>query len=640
MIVGTAGHIDHGKTTLVRALTGVDTDRLKEEKARGISIELGYAYVPLPDGEVLGFIDVPGHEKLVHTMAAGASGIDLGLLVVAADDGVMPQTREHLFILEMLGVRAGAVVLSKADRVDAERLQIVREQVARLARDTFLDGAPCFAVAAAREGDAGVDALRGWLQAQALARPPRTAQGLFRLAVDRAFTLPGHGTVVTGTVHGGCLRLDDETIDLRLMPAGLPVRVRGIHAQNRASASGAAGQRCALNLPGLARQDVARGDWVADARSFVPSRHVDVQLRWQGEAALRGWTPIHVHLGAAHQLAHALPLEGAELAPGAQGLVQLVFPQPVCAMPGDRVILRNAQASATVGGARVLDPNAPDRKRRQPQRLAWLQALAVFLDGGDWLALLAQAPLGLTREQVLRLGGVPPDCAPPGASWQAGGRVLITQRHWQALQTTLQEALARFHRQFPDEPGADAARLRRMACPQAGETLWQAVLQAAAAQEQVQRQGVWWRLPGQGAVLGEAEQALADKALALLLAGGFDPPWVRDLGRALSVPEGEMRQLLRKLLRRGELAQVVPDLFYPRATVATLAALVTGLCRQHGSVQAGVFRDRTGLGRKRAIQVLEFFDRSGHTRRLRDSHVLRPDSAWLLAAQDLDESLS
>src|SRR5690606_20473801 len=305
MIVGTAGHIDHGKTTLVRALTGVETDRLKEEKKRGISIELGYAYTPLENGDVLGFIDVPGHERLVHTMAAGATGIDFGLLVVAADDGVMPQTREHLAILGLLGVRQGAVALTKVDRVDAGRLQEVHAQLAVLAENTFLQDMPVFetnAAAALPDGAAagtsppaaamsGVEALRSHLHQVAQSMDQRRSDGLFRLAIDRVFTLPGHGTVVTGTVHDGVVDIDDEAAPLRHMPSGRPVRIRSIHAQNQPSGQGRAGQRCALNLAGLERESAQRGDWIADERCFTPARNVDVQLTLLDsfEGAMRAW---------------------------------------------------------------------------------------------------------------------------------------------------------------------------------------------------------------------------------------------------------------------------------------------------------------------------------------------------------------
>ena len=632
MIIGTAGHIDHGKTTLVRALTGVDTDRLKEEKARGISIELGYAYTPLPNGDVLGFIDVPGHEKLVHTMAAGASGIDFGLLVVAADDGVMPQTREHLAILGLLGVQQGAVVLTKTDRCDEEKRQYVEHDVAQLAAGTFLQGAPVFATLANEPGDAGVARLKAYLDAQAQAMPARGAAGLFRLAVDRVFTLTGHGTVVTGTVHAGQVRAgEDGAADLRLMPAGTPVRVRSIHAQNRASPVGSAGQRCALNLAGIDKDAIARGDWIADARSFLPSRHVDVDLQWlvSADGPLQAWAPLHVHIGAAHHVAHAVPLVPETLAPGGRGRVQLVFDTPVCAMPGDRCIVRNAQASRTMGGGVVLDPNAPDRKRRTPQRLAWLDAVSACLAGQGLDAVLQQAPLGLDETALQRLCGQPADgiVVSAGARWVSGRgpRMLILDGHWDALCDRAIAALENFHQQSPDEPGLDAARLRRIAAPTAPEPLWQAVVERLLQEGRAVRNGPWLHRPRHAATLAGPEAELAASILPLILAGAYDPPWVRDIARILGEPEERVRQLMRKLLRRGNVAQVVKDLFYHREHIEALAALVAGLCAEKGGAQAADFRDAAGLGRKRAIQILEFFDRIGYTRRLRDTHVLRGD---------------
>src|SRR5690606_35545943 len=336
MIVGTAGHIDHGKTSLVRALTGVDTDRLKEEKARGISIELGYAYARVEGGDgMLGFVDVPGHERFVHTMVAGATGIDFALLVVAADDGVMPQTREHLAILELLGVHRGALALTKADRVDSGRLAQVRDEVQALLAGSMLRDVPLFACASTVAGDAGTAQLRAHLHAAAAtshATHP-AARELFRMPVDRVFSLPGHGTMATGAVHGGIAAVGDT---LRLMPSGVPARIRSIHAHNRDAGTAEAGQRCALNLAGIAREQLARGDWIADARAFVPSRNVDVRLRRQPPhaARLRDWTPLHVHWGTTHRLAHAVVLDEGE-GDGGGRLVQLVFDAPVCAANGD-----------------------------------------------------------------------------------------------------------------------------------------------------------------------------------------------------------------------------------------------------------------------------------------------------------------
>lgn len=634
MIVGTAGHIDHGKTTLVRALTGVDTDRLKEEKARGISIELGYAYTPLANGDILGFIDVPGHERLIHTMAAGASGIDLGLLVVAADDGVMPQTREHLAILSLLGVNQGAVAISKSDRADEARRREVQEQVAALAANTFLQDMPVFFVSAAASDDPGVAALRAHLHAAAQDMALRDTKGLFRLAVDRVFTLKGHGTVVTGTVHDGVLRLDDEAADLRLMPAGHKVRVRSIHAQNQPAHEARGGQRCALNLAGVDKDAISRGDWIADLRCFTPSRNIDAQLRLlPGAGPVRAWSPLHIHLGASHFLAHAVPLSSATLPAGEAGWVQLVFDQSVCAMPGDRYIARDAQARHTVGGGTILDPNAPQRKRRSPERMQWLRAVSELHAGGGLADLLRRAPWGLDEHQVLRLMRQAPDgIAPPeGALWvsargSVAPRQLIGQSHWNALLAQALQTMESFHQRWPDEPGIDMARLRRMALPALPEPLWVALCDHLLDTGQLARNGPWLHAPGHAAALAPQEAELAERLLPLVNEGGFDPPWVRDLAQQLDMDEQQTRRLMLKLLRRGELYQIVRDLFYHREQVVRLAGLIEALAGSEG-VGAAQFRDQTGLGRKRSIQILEFFDRAGYTRRLRDQHVLRKDGA-------------
>ncbi|NYT80835.1 selenocysteine-specific translation elongation factor [Alcaligenaceae bacterium] len=634
MIVGTAGHIDHGKTTLVRALTGVDTDRLKEEKARGISIELGYAYTPLANGDVLGFIDVPGHERLIHTMAAGASGIDFGLLVVAADDGVMPQTREHLAILSLLGVSQAAVAISKSDRSDEAQRREVQEQVAALAANTFLQDMPVFFVSAAASDDPGVAALRAHLHAAAQNMALRGTEGLFRLAVDRVFTLKGHGTVVTGTVHDGVLRLDDEAADLRLMPAGHKVRVRSIHAQNQPAQEARAGQRCALNLAGIDKDAISRGDWIADLRCFTPSRNIDAQLRLlPGAGPVRAWSPLHIHLGASHFLAHAVPLSGATLAAGEAGWVQLVSDQPVCAMPGDRYIARDAQARHTVGGGIILDPNAPQRKRRSPERMEWLRAVSELHAGGGLADLLHRVPWGLDEHQVLRLMRQAPDgIAPPeGALWvcargSVAPRRLIGPSHWNALLAQVLQTMESFHQRWPDEPGIDMARLRRMALPALPEPLWAALCDHLLDTGQLARNGPWLHAPGHAAALAPQEAELAERLLPLINEGGFDPPWVRDLAQQLDLDEQQTRRLMLKLLRRGELYQIVRDLFYHRDQVVRLADLIAALAGSEG-VGAAQFRDQTGLGRKRSIQILEFFDRAGYTRRLRDRHVLRKDGA-------------
>ncbi|GJH11989.1 selenocysteine-specific translation elongation factor [Caballeronia novacaledonica] len=631
MIVGTAGHIDHGKTTLVRALSGVDTDRLKEEKARGISIELGYAYVPLNDGGVLGFIDVPGHERLVHTMAAGACGIDFALLVIAADDGVMPQTREHLAILELLGVTRGAVAVTKCDRVEASRVREVHAQIEALLADGPLRGAPLFDTDATRADDAGVAALDAHLRDAAAHWRTRRDDGFFRLAVDRVFTLTGQGTIATGTVFAGRANVGDMLALAPREPSGAPVRVRSIHAQNRAAQTGGAGERCALNLAGIDKDALARGDWIVDTRLARASERHDVELTLLADPqlTLTHWAPLHVHLGTTHRVAHVALLEADTLASGHTARVQLVFDQAVCALPGDRFIVRNAQANRTVGGGRVLDPFAPARKRRTPQRRAWLDALVAMLDTGRVDALFEEAPYGLPRSLIEHLRGR--SIAPEGlrAVSTHDDTLYIAARHWDAMTTRLIDALAVFHERFPDEQGPDTARLRRMAAPLAPDALWRALVDDAVTSGSIARSGPWLHLPSHAVTLDEREEALARAVLASLEEGRFEPPWVRDLARAHGIGEDEMRRLLKKLARRGDVYQVVRDLFYCRASIGALAELIAQQAQtQGGAIGAAAFRDASALGRKRAIQILEFFDRVGYTRFHRDLHLLRGDSRW------------
>ncbi|MDO5667336.1 MAG: selenocysteine-specific translation elongation factor [Alcaligenaceae bacterium] len=645
MIVGTAGHIDHGKTTLIRALTGVETDRLEEEKKRGISIQLGYAYTPLPNGDVLGFIDVPGHERLIRTMVSGATGIDYALMVIAADDGVMPQTREHLAILSILSITAGAVVITKSATVDEARLSQVKQEIRALVAGGFLDNAPVFVTNAIDENCPGVAQLREHLFKEAQERSSQKTEGLFRLSVDRVFTLTGQGTVVTGTVHSGELNLEvqagdaaGEAIDLRHFPSASGVRVRSIHAQDQASKTGRAGQRCALNLGGIAKDEIERGDWIADARTFTPSFNIDVdlQLMSSSDQHIQAWTPLHLHIAAKHYHVHAVPLSMDRVEPGQSAKVQLVSEEPICSMTGDRFIIRNPQATQTIGGGRILHPNAPDRKRRSAERLAWLDGVLAFLNGAGLEVLLKQAPYGLSEQTLLRLTAKPLaklekpapvlELVPSGSQAQ---KTWIMESHWQALAEQVTRRLIEFHEQSPDEVGVEILRLRRMTLPKLSDALWQLLVRYLLEQGLIARTRSLLHLPGHIPVLSEKEAALAEQILPLVAAGGANPPWVRDISKQLSAEEGDVRQVLRRLSRQGEIFQVVHDLFYHRQALQDLANIVLSLVPQDDIVTTD-FRDASGLGRKRAVQILEYFDRVGLTRRVKERRLVRNNSLdWL-----------
>ncbi len=628
MIVGTAGHIDHGKTALVRALTGVDTDRLKEEKARGITIELGYAYQALEHGDVLGFIDVPGHERLIHTMLAGAAGIDFALLVVAADDGIMPQTREHLSILHLLGVGLGAVALTKIDRVESPRIAIVEQHVRALLAPTVLAEAPIFPVSA--PSGTGIASLRAHLHTIARERPARAVAGEVRLAVDRSFSLKGTGTVVTGTLFSGCVEVGT---DLMLSPRGLRVRLRGLHVQDRPATRGVAGQRCALNLAGIDKDAIQRGDWIVTPRLHHPVERFDARLRLTPDApaALRHWSPVHIHLGAAHGMARVALLEGEQLQPGGNALVQLVLDRPLGALHGDPFIIRDGEARHTLGGGRVLDIFAPARKRKTPQRLHELATLEIE-DPRERLArLVADAPWGLdltrlglawNRRDLATL--LPVDCQ---YLRRADEAYAVAGTVWQQLGNRLLEGLTDYHAHNAEELGPDAARARRMWLGKLPPTVFNTLVADAISRGVLRRTGAWLHRPEHTLQLNAKDTALAERVLPLLETRPLDPPWTRDIARALDLDETAVRKLLLKLSGQGLTYQVVHDLFYAPKAIEQLARVVCELELEHGEVRAAMFRDRIGIGRKRSIQLLEFFDRVGLTRRVRDTHRVRGDSA-------------
>ncbi len=627
MIVGTAGHIDHGKTSLVKALTGVDADRLKEEKARGITIDLGYAYTPLPDGEVLGFIDVPGHEKLVHNMLAGATGIDFVLLVVAADDGPMPQTREHLAILDLLGLSRGAVALTKIDCVPEERVAQAQAEVESLLRGTALEGSTIFPLSAV--SGAGVEPLRHYLEQATSALPTRPEAGNFRLAVDRCFTLAGTGTVVTGTVFSGTVHVGDQ---LMLSPAGIAVRVRGIHAQNRRSEIGTTGQRCALNLAGtdFDKEDARRGDWVLAEPAHGPTQRLDVRLHLLAGAdkPLRHWSPVHFHLGAVDVMARVALLEHDKLEPGASGLAQIVLDRPIGALRGDRFIIRDQSASRTVGGGRVLDPFPPERKRRTPERLAVLAALELPTAHAVLQGMLEATPTGIDLHRFAlscNLSPVEFEALCRDVTMVVVDRTAFPIHVWESLRQAVLERLAEEHRQSPETLGPTANQLRMLVAPRMVRSVFDSLLAQLSADDLIVKSGPWLHLPEHRITLSPGDQIVWHKVAPLLLDQPFQPPRVRDLANTLKVDEARMRLLLQQLAAMGEVYRVAHDHYFMPQPVEQLAAIVREIAtgQPDGKITAALFRDRIGTGRKLAIQILEFFDAGAVTRRAGDAHHLR-----------------
>ncbi len=630
MIVGTAGHIDHGKSALVRALTGQEGDRLPEEKRRGITIELGYAFMLAANGRLIGFVDMPGHEKLVRTMVAGASGIDFALLLVAADDGIMPQTIEHLSILSLLGVQRGAALITKIDQVDEQLQQERVGQVQALLAEAGLPDYPVMCVSALR-GD-GIDALRDLLQNEAARMPPVVAsENAFRMGLDRVFTLDGIGTVVAGSIAQGLVNIG-EMLCLAHAP-DKTYRVRSLHVHGQHVEHAFAGQRCAVGLVGLERSAVERGQMLCDPRIALSSERMDVFLQVASTelTPLRSGTLVHLHLATQECMASVAILGQPALAPGESGLAQLVMQTPINAWHGDKFIVRDASANRTVAGGSVLDTHAPARYRQTPQRLAYLQTQRSADAAQRLQGALAHAPFGVNSAEWLRSAGLRDWPFDPDA---LDGIVFGRDREWAIAQERLQEneltlirVLQDFHAKYPEDIGPDLQRARRLAMPRMPEALWMQLIDRMAAHEVLATRNGFLHLAEHGVQLQAAEKIVAERALPLLLEGNFDPPWVRDIADAIKQPESQVRHVFVRLAKAGEVFQIVKDLYYHPTVIHKLASLVREIHKRDGNVTAANFRDATGLGRKRAILILEFFDRIGFLRRVDDKHLLRPGTA-------------
>ena len=632
MIVATAGHIDHGKTTLVRALTGVDTDRLPEEKQRGISIDLGFAYWKTPgDGVTVGFVDVPGHERFVRNMLAGVCGIDLALLVVAADDGVMPQTVEHLHIVDLLGVKRGLAVITKADRVGAERVQAVEAEVKALLAPSGLAGIAVMPVSATI--GAGMDRLRDALAAAArtTARDRSEGRGL-RFAIDRVFSVAGSGTVVTGTVFAGRVAIGDR---LLVSPDGREVRVRGVQKDGSSADAALGGERCALNLAGVEVADLHRGDWILAPALHAPTRRLDarVTLLASEPKPLKHWTPAHLHHGAQDVLARVAIRGGRAIAPGASGLVQLVLDDPVAALHGDRFILRDQSALRTLGGGVVIDPQVPLRRRDQDARAAQLAALELDTPEQALRALVAATPAGVDLSWFGRIHNLGEDRL--GALVQsldlaAVGKdpaVVLPRNAVEGVQARALAALEAFHATTPKALGMELSDLRSQCAGHLPPERFLAMLRSLADAKRLEIAGSTARLPRHVATDNPADAKLWARVKPVLAKAAFNGITVPELAAKARLPEPAIKDFLHRKAKTGELVRVTPERFYLKETLAAFAAIATDV---HKAVPGGKFsaaqvRDRTGIGRGRVIEILECFDRLGLTQRAGDLRSLRRD---------------
>jgi selenocysteine-specific elongation factor len=631
LILGTAGHIDHGKTSLVKALTGIDTDRLKEEKARGITIELGFAHLELPGGIQFGIVDVPGHEKFVRAMVAGVGGMDLVMLTVAADEGIMPQTREHLDILRLLGVRSGLVALTKRDTVEQEWLELVTEEVRDFVAGSFLEGAPIVPVSS-RSGE-GLDELRAELARLADKADEKRREGPFRLPVDRVFTVAGFGTVVTGTLLSGEMRVGDE---LELLPSGREGRVRGIQAHGAKSELGQAGQRLAVNLQGIDLDQAQRGDVVVPRGVFRATRAVDVRLDYLASAPreLKHRATLRLHSATYEVPAQVILLDRDTLQPGDSAYVQLRLKEPALLLSGDSYILRMSAPAVTVGGGVVLDPFPPRRRRRNSEALELLEAFGQAEHGRTIDLIIAQSLLsGIAFEDVLLRSGVPRKAAEAALSaLLSSGEILQVTREprmflvrgaFETLKQGLVGELTAFLDANPLKEGMGKEELKTRLPKRSDPRFFTPLLSALEKDGLVIPDRDIVKPGGRIARKSAPVEDLSGKILLFLREGGNEPPTVREIMERFRCDEKVVRDNLALLVRNGELVRISSDLFYASGSLNSLRDKLLELMKEKGEIVPTDYRDVTGLSRKFLIPLLEYFDSEKLTIRVGDKRVAR-----------------
>jgi selenocysteine-specific elongation factor len=631
LILGTAGHIDHGKTSLVRALTGIDTDRLKEEKERGITIELGFAHMELPGDIRFGIVDVPGHEKFVRTMVAGVGGMDLVMLVIAADEGVMPQTREHMEICQLLGVKKGLVALTKSDMVEAEWLDMVAEEVREYLNGSFLEGAPIIPVSS-RTGD-GLEELKAGLALLAVDVEEKSTGGAFRLPVDRVFTVTGFGTVVTGTLLSGEIRTGDE---VELLPSGLATRVRSVQTHGRKADLGSAGQRVAVNLQGVEHGDIVRGDVVVPRGAFRSTRAVDARLIFLPSASreLKHRATLRLHSATYEVSAQVILLDRDTLRPGDSALVQLRLKNRVLLLPGDRFIVRSYSPEITVGGGLVLDPAPPRRRRRSAQALELLQSLE---GGGDdeRIRLLAKESLltGSTLDELVIRSGLTmkrTEAALTGllskglvVQMVREPRIFLAKESFNTLKSLLLSGLDGYLRDNPLREGIGKEELKAR-IPRRSDLRFFGPLLAALEKEEkaiVDRDLV--KKPGWKAGGEPSGEDLMEKIDTTLREGGMEPPNLKELGQRLGLGEKELLDHLNLLVRTARVIKVKSDIFYAPEPLAEIRERLLRHLEATGEVTPPEFREITGLSRKFMMPLLEYFDQEKLTIRVGDKRLAR-----------------
>jgi selenocysteine-specific elongation factor len=637
MLIATAGHIDHGKTALVRALTGTDTDRLPEEKGRGISIDLGFAYWRTDAGALIGFVDVPGHERYVRNMLAGLAGVDFALLVVAADDGVMPQTREHARMLDLMGLTRSLVALTKCDKVDAARQDAAARQVTDLLADTGLSGSRILPVSS-QTGE-GIAELKAALNEASQTPLPPTGGGA-RFVIDRCFTVSGAGTVVTGTLLAGSLAPGDQLV---LSPSGQPVRLRGLQSAGATATGASAGTRCAVNLAGAELSEVHRGDWLVSPALHAPTARIEVQLSIEADrkAPLQHGAAVRLYLGAAEIPARMLSRRQMAVRPGQSGVVTLALGRQVSTVNSDHFVLRDGSGRDLIGGGRVLDPFPPPRLRQGDGREAVIAALALHHPRKCLDALLARGNCGIDCAWFEQTFGLIAEEA-RALYDEAGARllgksnpVMLSAARLAELEQAVLRLLARWHNERPEAGGMTAREIGKTLDARLSADTLAAILRGLAEQQTLEFAGPLLRLPGHKPSFGAAETEMW-RALCDWLEGAL-PRTVTpaELGKELHTSESAARAMLLRRRIAGDLWAIEDTRFMLPAHVAMLAAQADMLVkRSDEGFTAAQFRDATGIGRNHVIRLLEFFDRIGATRRFGELRKMQAGWQSLVGGSD------
>ncbi len=631
IILGTAGHIDHGKTSLVKAATGIDTDRLKEEKERGITIELGFAHIDLPSGQHLGVIDVPGHEKFVKNMVAGATGIDIVAMVIAADEGVMPQTREHMEICTLLGVRHGLVVLTKTDLVDEEMLELATEDVKDFIRGTFLEEAPIIPVSAVT--GKGLAEFIQALDALSAQVPERPTSSLFRLPVDRVFSMKGFGTVITGTLVSGRVQVG-ETI--MVYPSGITSKVRGIQVHNQSVGTAEAGRRTAVNFQGLDKESVNRGEVLAGPNTLKPSYMVDVQFRYLSSNGkpLKNRTRVRFHTGTSEILGNLILLENEELKPGEDTVAQLRLDTPVALVKGDHFVVRSYSPIRTTGGGQVLNPIPPKHKRFKTEIIAGLKG--ILTSAPEELIgfhIAASGPTGASFADLRLMTNLTDKQLDTALKAMMSARTVVqvdkearTFVHKKVFDALVAETVANlqaYHKAFPLKAGMLKEELKGKFPPGTDVKLFNLVLNQMIKDNTIAQEEKTVRLETHKASLAGDEADLRKKILKAYQEGGLQPPFFRDLVETFRADPAQAKDVLNFLIEKGLIVRTKDDLYFLAETIADLKSRLVRFLEENGEITPAQFKEMTGASRKFLIPLFEYFDSKNVTLRVGDVRKLR-----------------